>query len=146
MGVREADAIRRLLVTDTHDSILFFTDRGRVFQMPAHEIPDSSRQARGTPLVNLIEIESGELITAVVATASYDTDFMLLATTKGEVKKTPLKEFESVRRAGLIAMGLEQGDELVFARLSKDDDDVILVSSQGKAMRFAVGELRSASR
>jgi DNA gyrase subunit A len=146
MGIREADAIRRLLVTDTHDSILFFTDRGRVFQLPAHERPDSSRIARGTPLVNLIEIDTGELITAVVATASYDTDFMLLATKKGEVKKTPLKEFESVRRAGLIAMGLEQGDDLVFARLCKDDDDVILVSSQGKAMRFDVGDLRSASR
>ncbi|HLF76154.1 MAG TPA: DNA gyrase subunit A, partial [Dehalococcoidia bacterium] len=146
MNMREADAIRRLLVTDTHDSILFFTDRGRVFQLPAHEIPDSSRIARGTPLVNLIEIDTGELVTAVVATASYDTDFMLLATKKGEVKKTPLKEFESVRRAGLIAMGLEQGDELVFARLCKDDDDVVLVSSQGKAMRFDVGDLRSASR
>jgi DNA gyrase subunit A len=146
MGIREADAVRRLLVADTHDSILFFTDRGRVFQLQAHEIPDSSRQARGTPLVNLIEIETSELVTAVVATTSYDTDFMLVATKLGEVKKTPLREFESVRRAGLIAMGLESGDELVFARLVKDDDDVVLVSSQGKAIRFAVADLRSASR
>jgi DNA gyrase subunit A len=146
MGIREADAIRRLLVADTHDSILFFTDRGRVFQLQAHEIPDSSRQARGTPLVNLIEIETNELVTAVVATTSYDRDFMLVATKQGEVKKTPLKEFESVRRAGLIAMALEPGDELVFARLVKEDDDIVLISSQGKAMRFGVGELRSASR
>ena len=146
MGVREADAIRRLLVADTHDSVLFFTDRGRVFQLRAHDVPDTTRQARGTPLVNLIEIETGELVTAVVATSSFDNDFMLLATKRGEVKKTPLSEFESVRRAGLIAMDLEDGDELVFARLAKDGDDVVLVSSLGKAIRFTVKELRSASR
>ncbi len=144
--VREADAVRRLLVADTHDSILFFTDRGRVFHLRAHEVPDSSRQARGTPIVNLIEIDDRELITAVVATTSFDKDYMLLATTKGEIKKTPLKEFESVRRSGLIAMGLETGDQLVFARLARDEDDVILVSSQGKAVRFPATSLRSASR
>ena len=144
--VREADAVRRLLVADTHDSILFFTDRGRVFHLRAHEVPDSSRQARGTPIVNLIEIDDRELITAVVATTSFDKDYMLLATTKGEIKKTPLKEFESVRRSGLIAMGLETGDQLVFARLARDEDDVILVSSQGKAVRFSATSLRSASR
>jgi DNA gyrase subunit A len=146
MGVREADTIRRLLVADTHDSMLFFTDRGRVFQLRAHDVPDSSRQARGVPLVNLIEIETNELVTAVVATQAYDSDFMLLATKKGEIKKTPLREFESVRRAGLIAMGLERGDELVFARLAHDDDEVVMISSQGKAIRFSVSELRSASR
>ena len=146
MGVREADAIRRMFVADTHDYLLFFTDRGRVFQLRAHEVPDSSRQARGTPLINLIEIESNELVTAVVATPTFDKDYMLLATRKGEIKKTPLKEFESVRRAGLIAMGLETGDELAFAGLAKDNDDVIMVSAQGKAIRFSATELRSASR
>jgi DNA gyrase subunit A len=146
MAVREADAIRRLLVADTHDSLLFFTDRGRVFQLRAHEVPDSSRIARGTPVVNLIEIQPDEVITAVVSTQTYDTDFMILATKLGEVKKTPLREFESVRRSGLIAMGLETGDELVFARLAKETDDVIIVSSQGKSMRFSISDLRSASR
>ncbi len=146
MGVRETDAIYRLLVTDTHDSLLFFTDRARVFQLRAHEVPDSSRQARGTALVNLIEIEPGELVTAVVATASYDEDFMLVGTKMGEIKKTPLSEFESVRRAGLIAMNIEAGDSLVFAHLAREDDDVVMVSTQGKAIRFAVKELRSASR
>jgi DNA gyrase subunit A len=146
MGVREADAIRRLLVADTHDSILYFTDRGRVFQLRAHEVPDSSRTARGTPLVNLIEIEPNELITAVVATSSFDKDIMLLATKMGEIKKTSLREFEAVRRAGLIAMDLEPGDELVFAKLAREDDDIIMVSSQGKAIRFSASELRQASR
>jgi DNA gyrase subunit A len=146
MGVREADAIRRLLVADTHDNLLFFTDRGRVFQLKAHEVPDASRQARGLPLVNLIEIEPGETVTAVVGIESYDKDDMLLATKRGEIKKTPLSEFESVRRAGLIAMNLEEGDELAFARLAREEDEVVLVSRQGKAVRFRVRELRSASR
>ncbi len=146
MNVRETDTIRRLLVADTHDSVLFFTDRGRVFQLQTHELPDAARQARGTALTNLIEIATGELVTAIVATRSYDRDFMLLATRLGEIKKTPLTDFESVRRAGLIAMGLEDGDELVFASLARDTDDVMLVSTQGKAIRFSVAELRSASR
>jgi DNA gyrase subunit A len=147
MTVREADAIRRMLVSDTHESDLFFTDRGRVFQLRTHEIPDSSRTARGTPVVNLIEIDpNGELITAVVSTPNYDMDYMVLATRQGEIKKTPLHDFESVRRSGLIAMNLEPGDELVFARLAGEKDEVVLVSRQGKAIRFAVSELRSASR
>src|SRR5207253_1107782 len=104
------------------------------------------RQARGTALVNLIEIEPGELVTAVVATATYDQDFMLLATKVGEIKKTPLSEFESVRRAGLIAMNVEEGDSLTLAHLAREDSEVVMVSSQGKAIRFAVSELRSASR
>jgi DNA gyrase subunit A len=146
MNVREADAIRRMLVADTHDNLLFFTDRGRVFSLRAYDVPDSSRQARGTPLVNLIEMDPSELVTAVVGTTSFDLDFMLLATKKGEIKKTPLKEFESVRRAGLIAMSLEDDDQLVFARLCKESDDVIMVSTQGKAIRFGADELRAASR
>ena len=146
MGVREADTIHRIFVADTHDSILFFTDRGRVFQLRAHDVPDSARQARGVPIVNLIEIETSELVTAVVATQSFDSDFMLLATKLGEIKKTPLAEFASVRRAGLIAMGLEADDELAFARLARDDAEAVMVSSQGKAIRFTVAALRSASR
>ena len=146
MQTREADAVSRLLVADTHDSLLFFTDRGRVFQLRTHEIPDTSRQARGIPLINLIDIEQGELVTAVVATRTMDRDFMVLATKQGEVKKTALSEFESVRRSGLIAMDLEAGDELVVARLAAEGDDVILITSDGHAVRFAVDELRSASR
>jgi len=146
MITREADAVRRLLVADTHDSLLFFTDRGRVFQLRTHEIPDTSRQGKGIPLINLIDIDQGELVTAVVAARSMDRDFMVLATKQGEVKKTALSEFESVRRAGLIAMDLEPGDELVVARLAAEGDDVIAVTSDGHSVRFAIDELRSASR
>jgi len=146
MVTRETDAVRRLIVADTHDNLLFFTDRGRVFQLKAFEVQEYARTARGIPLINLIEIDSGELVTALVAIRDYDKDCMLLATAQGEIKRTPLSEFQAVRKAGLIAMDLEPGDELVFARTAHEDDDVVLVTSDGKAARFAVAELRSASR
>ncbi len=146
MITREADAVHRLIVSDTHDSLLFFTDRGRVFQLRAFDVPDASRQARGIPLINLIEIDQREQVTAVVAVREFDKDAMVLATAMGEVKKTALAEFESVRRAGLIAMDLEPNDVLVSAKLAGEEDEVIVVTSAGQAVRFPVAELRSASR
>ena len=146
MGTREADAVHRLIVADTHDSLLFFTDRGRVFKLRAFEVPDASRQARGIPLINLIEIDQREQVTAVVAAQDFDKDAMVLATTMGEVKKTALSEFASVRRAGLIAMDLEKQDVLVSAKLAHDEDEAIIVTSDGQSVRFPVAELRLASR
>ncbi|MDI6857842.1 MAG: DNA gyrase subunit A [Dehalococcoidia bacterium] len=146
MVTREADAVSRLLVADTHDSLLFFTQRGRVFQLKAYEVPDAKRQARGIPLVNLIELAQGDLVTAMIGVRSFEKDFLVLATARGEVKKTALSEFESVRRAGLIAMDLEEGDELITAKQAAEDDHVVLVSGKGKSVRFSVKELRSASR
>jgi DNA gyrase subunit A len=146
MGTREADAVSRLLVADTHDSLLFFTQGGRVFQLKAYEVPDAKRQARGIPLVNLIELAQGDLVTALVGVRGFDKDFLVLATARGEVKKTPLSEFESVRRAGLIAMDLEPGDELITAKQVAENDHVVLVTGEGKSVRFAVKELRAASR
>jgi DNA gyrase subunit A len=98
------------------------------------------------PLVNLIELDQGESVTAMIGVRSFDKDFLVLATARGEVKKTPLSEFESVRRAGLIAMDLEPGDELVTAKQVHDDDEIVLVTSGGSSVRFSVRELRSASR
>ena len=126
------------MVADMHDSLLFFTERGRVFQLKAHEIPDATRQAKGIPLINLIDIDQDELITAVVAVTSFDQDSMLLATKMGEIKRTPLSEFASVRRNGLIAMNLEPGDELIAAKLARADDDVLFDNAPGIANRFAV--------
>ena len=146
MGTREADAVHRLIVADTHDSLLFFTDRGRVFQLRAFEVPDASRQARGIPLINLIDIEQREQVTAVVVARNFDKDAMMLATSMGEVKKTPLSEFSSVRRAGLIAMDLETNDVLISAKLAHEEDEAIIITSDGQSVRFPVAELRSASR
>jgi DNA gyrase subunit A len=146
MVTREEDAVYRLIVADTHDSLLFFTDRGRVFQLRAFDVPDATRQAKGIPLINLIEIDQQERVTAVVATRTFDKDAMVFATAMGEVKKTALKEFSSVRRSGLIAMDLEKEDVLVSAKLAHDDDEVIIVTSNGQSVRFPVSELRFASR
>ena len=146
MPTREEDAVHRLLVADTHDNLLFFTDRGKVFQLRAHEIPDASRTAKGLPLINLIDILQGELVTAVIATATFEGDCLLLATKRGEVKRTPLKDFESVRRNGLIAMNLEQGDALVSVKMANSADDLVLATADGQCICFPVGELRMASR
>ncbi|GCE47461.1 DNA gyrase subunit A [Thermosporothrix hazakensis] len=147
MVTREDDAVRHLLVTHAHDSLLFFTDRGRVFQLRTFELPDVSRTARGEHLINLISIEQRERVTAIVSVPKdVSRDYMILATRKGEVKKTAMSEFEVVRRAGLIAMNLEDDDELIGAKLAREDDDVLLVTAHGHATRFAVNQLRRASR
>jgi len=147
MVTREDDAVRHLLVTHTHDSLLFFTDRGRVFQLRVYELPDVSRTAKGEHIINLISIEQRERVTAIVSVPKgVSRDFLIAATRKGEVKKTPMSEFEVVRRQGLIAMNLEDDDELIGAKLARANDDVLVITSQGQSIRFTVSELRSASR
>jgi DNA gyrase subunit A len=146
MVTREEDAVHKLIVCDTHDNVLFFTERGKVFTARAYDLPDAKRQAKGTPLVNFIDCEAGEQITALVTIRDYEHDYMLMVTARGEVKKTPLKEFKEVRSNGKIAMDLEKGDDFVAAKLVHEDDEVVIVTSDGQAIRFAVSELRSASR
>ena len=143
---REGDAVRHIMVADTHQSLLFFTDRGRVYQVKTYELPDESRQARGIPLINIIYLEQDERVTAVVVTDGSGQEFLVLATEQGEVKKTALSEFATVRRNGLITMDLEPGDSLVAAQLARGDDEVVLVTATGLALRFRVAQLRSASR
>jgi DNA gyrase subunit A len=147
MATREDDTVRHLLVAHSHDSLLFFTDRGRVFQLRVYELPDVSRTAKGEHIINLISIEQRERVTAIVyVPKGVSRDYMIVATKKGEVKKTTMDEFEVVRRSGLIAMNLEEDDELIGAKLAHADDDVLLITAHGKAIRFTVEELRSASR
>jgi DNA gyrase subunit A len=148
MITREADVVAQLAVCRTHDSILFFTDRGRVFQLKTHEIPDSSRTAKGTPVINLINIEPKERVTALVHVRDFNEagNFMVLATRKGEIKKTAIAEFSSVRRAGLIAYDIEPGDDLLFVHAIHENGEVILASRRASAARFSEKELRSASR
>ncbi len=147
MTTREDDTVRHLLVAHNHDSLLFFTNRGRVFQLRVYELPDTGRTAKGEHLINLISIEQRERVTAIVyVPKGVSRDYMIVATRKGEVKKTVMTEFEAVRRAGLIAMNLEDDDELIGAKMAHADDDVLLITTQGKAIRFTVEELRSASR
>jgi len=148
MVTREADAVRLLTIADTHDSLLFFTNRGKVFCLKCHEIPEgSSRTAKGTAVINLFLVADNERVTAMVTVASFTPDtYLLMATCCGEIKKTALDSFASVRSSGLIAMDLEKGDELVAACLANDQDDVILVTQKGQSIRFASSVLRASSR
>jgi DNA gyrase subunit A len=148
MVTREADAVRLLTVADTHDHVLFFTNRGRVFYLKCHEIPgDSSRATKGTAVINLFSVADNERVTAMVALPDFEKgSYLLMATRLGEVKKTTADKFAAVRSSGLIAMDLEKDDELVSARLATDKDDMLLVTQAGQAIRFAIKDLRAASR
>ena len=148
MVTREADAVRLLVVADTHDNLLFFTNRGKVFHLKCYEIPaDSSRVAKGTAVINLFSVADNERVTAMVALADFKPGvYLLMATCRGEIKKTTVGSFAAVRSSGLIAMDLEPADELVAARLATDQDDVLLITQQGQAIRFAVSDLRAVSR
>jgi len=148
MVTREADAVRLLVVTDTHDNLLFFTNRGKVFHLKCYEIPaDSSRLAKGTAVINLFSVADNERVTAMVALADFKAGtYLLMATCRGEIKKTAVGSFAAVRSSGLIAMDLEPGDELVAARLATDQDDALLATQQGQAIRFAISDLRAVSR
>mgnify|MGYP001101793765 FL=1 len=148
MVTREEDTVRLLAATDTHAQLFFFTNLGKVFRIKCYEIPpDSSRTAKGMAIVNLFPIAEGERVTTMVAVTDSKPDaYLVLATRRGEVKKTAMENFASVRSSGLIAMDLAEGDELVAACVATDQDDVILVTQKGQTIRFAVSELRASSR
>jgi DNA gyrase subunit A len=145
---REEDAVMILTVADTHDDLFFFTDKGKVYYLKSHEIPaGATRTSKGLAIINLVSISEGERVTAMVATTGLMKDtFMVMATKMGEIKKTPVDNFTTVRSSGLIAMDLEPGDELVSVCLATDKDDVIMATRKGQSIRFDVGGLRSASR
>jgi len=148
MVTRELDAVRFLVVADTHDNLFFFTNRGKVFCLKCYEISaDSSRIAKGMAAINLFPIAEGERVTALVAVSEFTPDgYLLMATSRGEIKKTSVDSFSSVRSSGLIAMDLAQGDSLVTACLSTDQDDVILMTKKGQSIRFPVSNLRASLR
>ncbi|MFQ5924863.1 MAG: DNA gyrase subunit A [Dehalococcoidia bacterium] len=148
VATQETEGVRLLLVADTLDTLLFFTNSGKVLSLRCYRIPpDTSRTAKGTPLIKLISVDEKEQVTEIVSVSSFDEgDFMLLATRLGEVKKTALGEFASVRSSGLIAMNLKKDDELIAARVVHQGDEIVLVSERGRAIRFAIDRLRAASR
>jgi DNA gyrase subunit A len=145
-AIREEDAVMKLVVCDSHDNLLFFTDRGKVYHLRAYDVPDLKKQSKGTAIVNLIDMENGERVTSILAVKDYGRDYLLLATRNGIIKKTKLSEFEEVRRNGKIAMRLDDGDQLIAARMATDSTEIILVSSEGQAIRFKIDDLRDASR
>ncbi|BCV19938.1 DNA gyrase subunit A [Moorella sp. Hama-1] len=147
MGTREEDMVRDIFVTTTYHYLLFFTNQGRVFRLRGHEIPEAGRQARGTPLVNLIYLNKGETITAVIPIRDLEEDaYLFMATRQGIIKKTRLGEYNTSRRDGLIAINLEEGDELVGVLRTEGKNEVMLVTRQGKAIRFSEDDVRPMGR
>ncbi|GAC1322272.1 MAG: DNA gyrase subunit A [Chloroflexota bacterium] len=147
MVTRDADAVERLFVTNTHDNIFFFTNRGRVFQLKVYDVPDASRQGKGTPVVNLLQLESGETVSTVLTLpASKTSGYMVMATTGGTVKRTALEQFRNVRRNGLKAITLDEGEELAWAEVAEGSEDVMLVTQKGQGIRFPQVQVRSMGR
>ena len=144
---REEDEIAHMFVATTHHYILFFTDKGRVYRMKAYEVPESSRQALGTPVINFIHIEPGDRITATVPVPSLDAEgYLVMGTARGEVKRTSLADFKNLRNNGLNAFDLEPGDSLCWVHLTSGNDDLVMVTERGQAIRFSEKQLRVASR
>jgi len=137
---REEDAVEHLIVANTHDWALFFTNRGRVFSAKVHSIVDASRQAKGIPIINLpgVQVESGEVPMATITLPDFTAgSYLVLATRKGIVKKTPLEQFERVRSTGIRAITIDDKDELAWVDVSTGKDDVIIATAQGKLARFS---------
>jgi len=150
MATKPEDEVSNLLGAQTHDSILFFTNQGRVFAIRVWELPECSRQSKGQALVNLINISQDEKIQSVLTLGSQTNQdknqFLLMVTKKGVVKKTKLKAFGNIRTSGLIAIKLNKGDELCWIKLTSQDDHVLLVSHQGKSIRFKEKDVRPTGR
>ena len=145
----EEDAIAHLLVANTHDWALFFTNKGRVFSSKVHQVPDATRTAKGIPIINLegVQTDPGELVLAIVTIPNFERgNNMVMATRKGIIKKTPIEQFERVRSTGIRAITVAEDDELAWVAVSSGDDDVILASAMGKIGRFGEREVRPMGR
>jgi DNA gyrase subunit A len=128
-------------------TILFFSDRGKVYSEKAFQIPDAGRTDKGIPIVNILSLDSGERVTAAVAVPDFGlADFCVMATAKGRIKRVALKEFSSVRPSGMIAIGLDEGDTLSWARLTTGKNDIMLVTAQGQALRIHESDVRPQGR
>ncbi|MDY6917675.1 MAG: DNA gyrase subunit A [Chloroflexota bacterium] len=147
-GVRQAEGVHRMVSADTHDTLLFFTDRGRVFSLICYRLPeDTSRIAKGIPLVKLLSLDEREQVNEILPIASFTQgSYILMATRSGQIKRTGLEKFAAVRSNGLIANKTRKDDELVAVRVATDEDDLIMVTEKGQAIRFGVASLRAASR
>lgn len=146
-GTKENDFIDHLFIANTHDYILCFSSRGRVHWIKVYEVPQGGRLSRGRPVVNLLQLEEGEKINAILPVKTFDeTRFVFMATSGGVVKKTPLSEFSRPRSNGIIAIGLDEGDYLIGVSLTEGKHDVMLFSDNGKAMRFDENDVRPMGR
>ena len=149
MNTRDDDPVHHILVVDTHETLLFFTNRGRVLKLTAYELrPDTSRNTRGVPLVNVIQLSDNEQVSALVGVKDLEEDdtFFVLGTKKGSVKRIALRDMSNIRPSGIITMNLRSDDELVSVRFAKEEDDVIMVSEQGMSIRYPVSDVTPRQR
>jgi len=147
MQTREEDFVENLFITSTHNYILFFTNKGKVYRLKAYEIPESGRTARGTAIVNLLQIDPGEKITAVIPVREYQEGlYLMMATQQGQVKKTSIMEYENIRVSGLLAIGLREDDELISVKATCGNQEVIVGTKKGQAIRFHESDVRPTGR
>ncbi len=144
---REEDFVEHLFVTSTHSHIMFFTNTGRAFKLKCYNIPEAGRTAKGTAIVNLLQLQGGEKITALFpVTKEAEGEYLVFATRGGVIKKTPMSEFDNIRKGGLIALGLREGDELIGVMLSTGDDEFLVGTRRGKCIRFHEDDVRAMGR
>jgi DNA gyrase subunit A len=145
----EEDALEHLLVANTHDWALFFTNRGRVFSSKVFQVPDASRQAKGIPVINLegVQVDAGEVVLSVLITPNFEKGHnLVMATRRGVIKKTPIEQFERVRSSGIRAITVNEGDDLAWVGISSGEDDIVLITALGKIARFHEAEVRAMGR
>ncbi|OGH64072.1 MAG: DNA gyrase subunit A [Candidatus Magasanikbacteria bacterium RIFCSPHIGHO2_01_FULL_41_23] len=147
LTTKEEDVIEHLISTNTHDNLLFFTNRGRVFQLRAYDVPVASRTAKGQALVNFLQLAPNEKVSGILSTADASAyKFLIMVTNKGTIKKSAIGDFANVRRSGIIALKLKSDDMLEWVRSSSGKDDIIVATSQGQAIRFKESDIRAMGR
>ncbi|MFA5048039.1 MAG: DNA gyrase subunit A [Patescibacteria group bacterium] len=147
LTTKEEDCIEHFFITSTHADILFFTNRGRVFQLKGYDIPQASRTAKGQALINFLQLAPGEKVSALLPSTDIENDkFLIMVTSRGTIKKTAIEDFANVRRSGLIAIKLKNDDNLEWVQPSKGNENIILVSKNGQAIRFKEADVRSMGR
>ena len=147
LTTRDSDFVKDLIITSTHDDLLFFTDMGKVYKMKGYEVPEASRTAMGTPVINFLNLNSGEKVSAVIPVKEFSQDnYLVMITRSGTIKKTPMSEFDSIRKNGLIAINLKDGDKLISVSQSNGDENIYVITKLGKAIAFNENDVRSMGR
>ena len=147
LTTRESDFVRDLIITSTHDYLMFFTDMGRVYKIKAYEIPEASRTAKGTPVINFLNLNSTERVTAMIPIREFkENECLVMVTRQGTIKKTPLSEFDTNRKTGLIAITLKEGDKLISVAQANGNENVLVVTKKGKAIAFSEKDVRPMGR
>jgi len=146
-ATREEDFVQSLFVTSSHAPIMFFTNRGRVLKIKCYAIPEAGRNAKGIPIVNLLQLQDGEKVTATIPLPRYpEGGYIVMQTRQGVMKKTPIEEFDNIRKTGIVALGLREGDELIAVEFSRGDDEFLVASRRGKCARFHEDDVRPMGR